>query len=954
MALISPGVSVEVINETFYDSSSPGSVPLIVVATAANKASPSGVGVAPFTTASTKGRLLPVSSQRELIQNYGNPLFYSAGGSQLHGYELNEYGLHAAYQFLGISNRAYILRADIDLAELLPSDSAPAGPPANGTFWLNTASTSFGVFQSNGHSVPGSAWVSKTVRVAYATDTVLVSGVSTPKATFGKDGDFAIVVHVSSNFLFEKLAGTWHKVGSAAWKAARPTRVRSVTSPTLTATTTIIINGTTVTLTGTTATAAAADIIAASIANVTARVESNALVIENTAGGDLVLSGTALAALGITAKTYKGVSLVFTNDASYPAGSVVGDLWVKGTSTNKGADWALSSYDAVSRLWTKRAAPFFPFNSALANSDPAKDAAARAGLEEVVGTTYVGYDAATGHMELRRFNGTEFETLVYEASASEPVGPSVDGALWFSTDFRADIMVSDGVNWRGYKNVYPNTDPKGAIISGSAPTKQSDGTPLVDNDLWIDASDLENYPRMYRYDGVNSRWRLMDTSDQTSPFGVLFADARADSGVAFTGQVVTGYAYGSTEAADLLVSDFVDPDAPEPRSVPAGMLLFNTRYGTYNVKRFLGDYFGYGGFDANTNYALTTYTVGGSSYVFPALANNGRWVTVSGNRPNGTPLMGRRAQRAMVTKAMSAALTASEDARAEVIDFNLMAAPGYPELIDEMISLNVDQKNTAFIVGDTPARLEANSQRIVEWATNAYGAAQTGEDGLYNDGSGQANSEFVGLYYPWGLSTNVDGSEVMVPASTMALRTIAYSDQVSYPWFAPAGFQRGLVSNASAVGYLTKENEFKAVVLNEGLRDVLYSNRINPIAYIQNRGLVVFGQKTLAPAASAMDRVNVARLVNHLNAALDELAKPFLFQQNDNQTREAFTAQLERLLNSLTGLRAIEDYLVHCNEENNTPERVARNELWADIAIQPTKSVEFIYIPVRLNIGGDL
>jgi hypothetical protein len=161
--LISPGVSISVTNESFYDSSAPGSVPLFVIATASNKASPTGTGLADLTLDAKAGTLFQATSQRELITRYGNPFFYTSGGTPLHGYELNEYGLHAGYQFLGAASNAYFIRADIDLAQLEPSDDAPAGEPLGGTFWLNPADSSFGIFKSNGKAVAGEAWVAQTV-----------------------------------------------------------------------------------------------------------------------------------------------------------------------------------------------------------------------------------------------------------------------------------------------------------------------------------------------------------------------------------------------------------------------------------------------------------------------------------------------------------------------------------------------------------------------------------------------------------------------------------------------------------------------------------------------------------------------------------------------------------------------------------------------------------------------
>jgi hypothetical protein len=514
-------------------------------------------------------------------------------------------------------------------------------------------------------------------------------------------------------------------------------------------------------------------------------------------------------------------------------------------------------------------------------------------------------------------------------------------------NFRADIMVGDGTQWQGYRERFPDTDPNGIQIAGSAPSLQaadSSGVQndLVEGDLWLDSSDLENYPRIYRWSASRQRWLLIDNTDQTTPFGIIFADARENAGSTTYGDHTTA---DSEEVTDMVISHNLDPDAPDPRAYPDGVLLFNTRYSSYNVKVWRPNYFLDGNFDAETNFTLDDYTIGATDYV--AVSSAGRWVTASGNKTDGSPYMGRKAQRIMVVRAMAEAVSANEDIRSEIVYFNLIAAPGYPELIDELNTLNTDTKQVAFVVGDTPARLVPSGTAINNWGQNARSVASTGEDGLVTSG------EYIGLYYPWGLGTNTDGTDVFIPPSTVAMRTIAYNDQVSYPWFAPAGFQRGLVTNAASVGYLTGEGEYRPVVLNEGQRDVLYTNKINPIAYIPGRGLVVYGQKTLSPLDSALDRVNVARLTNYLRYNLDNIVKPFLFEQNDAQTRDAARLTVERFLLGLVGLRALEDFAVLCNETNNTAERRDRNELWIDIIIKPIKAVEFIYIPVRIRNSGD-
>ena len=212
----------------------------------------------------------------------------------------------------------------------------------------------------------------------------------------------------------------------------------------------------------------------------------------------------------------------------------------------------------------------------------------------------------------------------------------------------------------------------------------------------------------------------------------------------------------------------------------------------------------------------------------------------------------------------------------------------------------------------------------------------------------------MAMFYPSGLTTDVTGNNIVVPASHMMLRTIAVSDAVSFPWFAPAGTRRGGISNASSVGYITNEGEFSAVALNDGIRDTMSGVKINPITFITGSGLVNFGQYTRAKNASSLDRINVARLVAYLRRQMTLLAKPFMFEPNDKITRDEIKQATESLLLELVGQRALYDFLVVCDETNNTASRIDRNELYVDVAIEPVKAVEFIYIPLRLKNTGEI
>ena len=147
MALISPGVEVTVIDESNYTPSTAGTVAAIVIATAENKTSGTGTRTASGTTAPNAGKTFPLGSQRELTSTFGNPNFYNtSAGTPINGYELNEYGLMAAYSLLGVSNRVYVTRADIDLAELASSTSRPLGQPTNNTIWWDISADTLGYF----------------------------------------------------------------------------------------------------------------------------------------------------------------------------------------------------------------------------------------------------------------------------------------------------------------------------------------------------------------------------------------------------------------------------------------------------------------------------------------------------------------------------------------------------------------------------------------------------------------------------------------------------------------------------------------------------------------------------------------------------------------------------------------------------------------------------------------
>ena len=509
------------------------------------------------------------------------------------------------------------------------------------------------------------------------------------------------------------------------------------------------------------------------------------------------------------------------------------------------------------------------------------------------------------------------------ANATPPSTTTANGQLWYNSSVSdVDVMVKGDSGWVGYKTAFPATRISGPFITATQPT-----TGMVDNDLWIDTSDLENYPKIYRYNSVTMKWALLDNSDQTSESGILFQDARWST---------AGADSAAATIEQLLTSSYVDGDAPDPALYPKGMLLWNTRRSSFNVKEFKRNFVDLTARNPRQNNAS-------QAGYYPH-----RWVSIAANQENGAGTFGRKAQRAVVVQALQGMLNTNQAIRDEdSIIYNLIACPGYPEAVGEMVNLNYDRSLASFIVADTPARLKSDATSLSNWGNNANSSTDNSDNGLVTA------DPYVAFYYPWGYSSDNLGNNIVVPPSHMMLRTIALSDNVSYPWFAPAGTRRGGITNATAVGYVdSTTGEFNSVALNTGQRDTLASVHVNPITFISGSGLVAYGQYTRQLAASSLDRVNVARLIVYLRRQFTQLAKPYVFEPNDTITRNEIKQAAESLLLELVGQRAIYDYLVVCDSSNNTPARIDRSELYLDVAIEPVKAAEFIYIPLRLENTG--
>ena len=271
----------------------------------------------------------------------------------------------------------------------------------------------------------------------------------------------------------------------------------------------------------------------------------------------------------------------------------------------------------------------------------------------------------------------------------------------------------------------------------------------------------------------------------------------------------------------------------------------------------------------------------------------------------------------------SIALLANQD---EYI-FNAITAPGLtientPTTVTSLINM-VQERGDAIAIVDP----------------SAYGATlngMTAEASSYN-------SSYAACYAPWLQTTSPETGElVWVPASTMIPGVYAYNDRVGEAWFAPAGLNRGGLATV-----VRPERK-----LSQSERDTLYQDKVNPIASFPGSGVVVFGQKTLQTKASALDRVNVRRLLIQLKSYISQVADNLVFEQNTIATRNAFLSQVNPYLESVQQRQGLYAFKVIMDASNNTADVIDRNQLIGQIYLQPTKTAEFIYLDFNVLPTG--
>lgn len=264
-------------------------------------------------------------------------------------------------------------------------------------------------------------------------------------------------------------------------------------------------------------------------------------------------------------------------------------------------------------------------------------------------------------------------------------------------------------------------------------------------------------------------------------------------------------------------------------------------------------------------------------------------------------------------------------ANPEEYDINILAVPGVR--IDHAIATYakemVETRADAIYVADMPS--------------NYTTALQAGTIGSSVD------SNYVCTYWPYVKIYDSDNEQdVWIPPTPQALEAMAYTDSVSYPWFAPAGLNRGLLTDVIRAKYRVTQDD----------REELYKNKINPIVTFPGQGISIWGQKTMQTRTTALDRINVRRMLLYVEKVIAGASKYLVFEQNDEATWDRFKALVQPVLDTVKIKRGLVDFRVIMDETTNTPEMIDRNQMVGQIYIKPTKTAEAILINFNILAQG--
>lgn len=296
--------------------------------------------------------------------------------------------------------------------------------------------------------------------------------------------------------------------------------------------------------------------------------------------------------------------------------------------------------------------------------------------------------------------------------------------------------------------------------------------------------------------------------------------------------------------------------------------------------------------------------------------------------------------------------TATENATALIGDSASEPKTGIQALDNDVLNISIASVPgiTTQSVQNALITLAETSQNFLAVVSAPYGVGTVQDAIAWSNGqsayrTAAINNSYACSFWPWvKMFSQFDSKDVWYDPAIFAIRQMTYTDNVADPWFAPAGFVRGR---------LTKPTDLE-VKLTQGDRDTMYSggNALNPIQNWPQQGIMIWGQRTMKRTPSALDRINVRRLMIYLRKLILASTREFVFEPNDPFTWERIAGVLNPALNDIQNRRGITEYKVVCDETTNTPLRIDRNELWTKIFIKPTKTAEMLVFEINLTSQG--
>jgi hypothetical protein len=280
-------------------------------------------------------------------------------------------------------------------------------------------------------------------------------------------------------------------------------------------------------------------------------------------------------------------------------------------------------------------------------------------------------------------------------------------------------------------------------------------------------------------------------------------------------------------------------------------------------------------------------------------------------------------------------------ANPEEVTINLFATPGINWsdqniLVQDTIEMIEEQRTDSLYIIDTP---DSNIQQIIGVTKADVIAAQDIADLL---DVAEIDSSYSCTYFPWiQLRDTQNNVNVYLPPTGEVVKAMAFTDNTKFPWFAPAGLTRGVTDG--------RKSKYK---LSQDACDVLYENRINPLKDFADAGTAIFGQKTLQVKESALDRINVRRLLLQIKVLVANIAIRLVFEQNDQTTIDQFLQKATPILDNIKRERGLYEFRIKMDDSNNSPESRDRNELYGEIFLKPTRAVEFIGITFTITPTG--